>query len=88
MHDEMDATYWREPDFGINAGSGDFKRAAMPDDSYMEVEAIPVVCPQQSRRHEAMDSRRAARRHLGLGYRQGWQGHSLPVRRSIHSSRG
>jgi quercetin dioxygenase-like cupin family protein len=40
-HDEPGADHWHEPKAGENAGFGNFKRAAMPYDKFMESEGIP-----------------------------------------------
>ena len=42
MHDITDDSHWHEPERGVNAGTGDFKRAAMPYDRFMEAEGVPV----------------------------------------------
>ena len=42
MHDITDQSHWHEPERGANAGTGAFKRAAMPYDRFMEAEGVPV----------------------------------------------
>ena len=42
MHDTPDQVHWHEPKAGENAGYGQFKRAPMPYDRFMEAEGLPV----------------------------------------------
>ena len=42
MHDTPDQVHWHEPKAGENAGYGQFKRAPMPYDRFMEAEGVPV----------------------------------------------
>ena len=42
MHDMTDQSHWHEPEQGVNAGTGAFKRAAMPYDRFMEAEGVPI----------------------------------------------
>jgi quercetin dioxygenase-like cupin family protein len=42
MHDITDQSHWHEPERGANAGTGAFKRAAMPYDRFMEAEGVPI----------------------------------------------
>ncbi len=42
MHDAEETSHWHEPEFGVNAGSGAFARAAMPYDRFMANEGIPI----------------------------------------------
>jgi hypothetical protein len=42
MHDTPNQVHWHEPKAGENAGYGQFKRAPMPYDRFMEAEGVPV----------------------------------------------
>lgn len=62
-HDEPGAKHWHEPKYGVNAGTGDFKRPAMPYDRFMEAEGIP--CHRGIGVHRVQDLPMAPWKRLG-----------------------